>query len=67
MDRAEIGKRLRLERVKRFQTQEEVAKAIGISKMAISSYESGDRIPRDDIKVKLAQHFGVAIESLFFT
>lgn len=28
-------------------TQEEVAKAIGISKSALSMYERGERIPRD--------------------
>jgi len=66
-ERTEVGKRLRLERLKRFLTQEDVAKAIGTSKMAICSYEIGDRTPRDEIKVKLAQFYETTVESLFFT
>ena len=29
-------------------------------------YENGQRIPRDDIKVKLARFYGVSVEYLFY-
>lgn len=44
----------------------EVAKAVGISESAVSMYETGARIPRDEIKVKLADYFGVSVQALFF-
>ena len=47
-------------------TQDEVAKAIGISTSALSSYECGDRSPRDPIKVKIAQYYGKSVQSIFF-
>ena len=46
-------------------SQEEVAKALGISVSALSMYEQGNRIPRDEIKVKMAEYYGISIESLF--
>ena len=47
-------------------TQEEIANAIGISISAIGMYETGQRVPRDEIKVKLDNFYNVSIESLFF-
>ena len=44
----------------------EVAKAVGISVSALSMYENGERIPRDEIKISLARFYGVSIEILFF-
>lgn len=64
MDRAEIGKRLRA--IRGDKTLTEVASAIGISVSAMTMYECGERIPRDEIKVKLAEYYGVSVESLFF-
>ena len=46
-------------------TQEEVAKALGISVSALSMYEQGNRIPRDEIKIRMAEYYGVSLESLF--
>jgi DNA-binding XRE family transcriptional regulator len=43
-----------------------VAEAIGVTTMAISQYESGDRVPRDEIKIKLAKFFKKSVEELFF-
>lgn len=47
-------------------SREEVAEAVGISLSAISMYETGARVPRDEIKVKLADYFGMSVQSLFF-
>ena len=47
-------------------TQEEVAEAIGVTKSAWAMYERGERVPRDEIKVKIAKYFGKTVEELFF-
>lgn len=47
-------------------TQREVAEAVGISTSALAMYESGQRIPRDEVKVRLARYFGASIEEIFF-
>lgn len=47
-------------------SREEVANAVGVSLSAISMYENGARIPRDEIKVKLADYFGTSVQALFF-
>lgn len=44
----------------------QVAEAIGISVSALQMYENGQRVPRDDIKVKLARFYGVSVEYLFY-
>ena len=47
-------------------TIKEVADANGISVSALSMYEAAKRIPRDEIKVRLADYYGVDVSSLFF-
>lgn len=46
-------------------SQEEVAKALGISVSALSMYEQGNRIPRDEVKIRMADYYGITIEELF--
>ena len=43
-----------------------VANAVGISLSAISMYENGQRVPRDEIKVKLADYYHTTVQALFF-
>ena len=64
MDASKIGKRLTVLRGKK--TQEDVANAVGISASALSMYECGERIPRDDVKIKLAHYFRTSVQSIFF-
>lgn len=47
-------------------TQEEVAKSVGISVSAYNSYETGQRTPRDDVKMRLAKYFNRTVQFLFF-
>jgi conserved domain protein len=47
-------------------TQKEVSEAIGISTSTLGMYETGERIPRDEIKKKIAKYYNVSIEYLFF-
>ena len=44
-----------------------VAEDCGISVPALAMYEQGERVPRDDIKVRLAQYYGCSVEYIFFT
>lgn len=46
--------------------REQVANACGISVSALSMYETGARVPRDEIKVKLARFYKKSVQSLFF-
>lgn len=64
MNSTEIGNRLVKLRGNR--TQEQVAKAIGISVSALSMYECGERIPRDPIKIALANYYKRSVQSIFF-
>lgn len=64
MNLKNIGKKLRTLRGSR--SISEVAKVVGVVPSAISMYEAGERIPRDNVKVKLAHYYGVSVESIFF-
>ena len=48
-------------------TQEEVASAINTSVSALSMYERGERIPRDNIKIRIATYYQKPIHEIFFT
>ena len=62
----EIGDRLKKLRKKKKYTQFEVSKIVGISVSAVTNYESGIRIPRDEIKIKLAKLYDSTVEEIFF-
>lgn len=66
IDSKKIGERLREIRTKRGETTETVAKVVGTSTSAIIMYETGKRIPRDEIKIKLAEHYSMPVEQIFF-
>ena len=64
MNAKTIGKRLVLLRGKR--PQAVVAKDLGISISALSMYENGYRIPRDEVKCRIAEYYGKSIQEIFF-
>ena len=47
-------------------TMREVAEAIGVSHSAIAMYERGERVPKDDVKVRLANYYKRSVASIFF-
>lgn len=61
-----IGEILKSLREDAGETQAQVAEATNVSAMAISLYESGDRIPRDETKMLLSKHFNVPV-TIFYT
>lgn len=64
MDAKAIGRKLTELRGNR--TQGEVARNVGISVSALAMYEKGERIPRDNIKIRLAEYFEKPIAVIFF-
>ncbi|MFQ7096123.1 MAG: helix-turn-helix transcriptional regulator [Christensenellales bacterium] len=65
MDRKKIAEKLIAMRGEK--TQAEVAKSIGISKSSLAMYETGQRVPRDEIKLALANYYGATIQDIFFS
>lgn len=65
VDSKQIGQRLRALRGEK--SLDVVAEDIGISRSALNMYELGDRVPRDQRKILLAEYYGVSMEQLFFS
>lgn len=59
-----IGAKLRELRGEK--TQEQVAKEIGITKSAYAMYERDERVPRDEVKKKIANFYHTTVGILFF-
>lgn len=56
----------RLVKARGSKKREEVAAAVGVSLSAIAMYENGERIPRDETKIKLAKYYNTTVQKLFF-
>jgi len=65
MNAVDIGKRLAELRGDR--SRERIARDNDISLSAYTKYERGERIPRDEIKIKLANYHNVSVQDIFFT
>lgn len=63
-DRTVVGERLKALRGSR--TQAEVANALEVTPMAVSQWESGARMPSDDMKVKIAAYYKKTVMTIFF-
>lgn len=61
-----VAERMKEARLAAGMTQGQLAKRTGLAQTAIANYESGLRIPRDQIKAKLANELKVSILDLFF-
>ena len=59
-----IGRKLKQLRGTR--TIQEVADSTGIDPSTIGMYEIGQRIPRDNNKITLANYFGMTVQELFY-
>ncbi len=64
MNAVEIGRRLKALRGNK--TIQEVSDATGIDPSTIGMYEIGQRIPRDNNKITLAEYYGTTVQKLFF-
>lgn len=59
-----IAKKLR--ELRGNKSREEVATACHISVSALAMYETGGRVPRDEIKVALARYYETTVGEIFF-
>lgn len=57
----------RLRTLRGGQSREAVAEAVDVSYSALAMYEAGERVPRDEVKVRLARYYGKTVEEIFFT
>lgn len=46
-------------------TQEEIAAILGITKSSWAMYERDERVPRDEVKIRIANFFGKTVQELF--
>lgn len=60
-----IGNILYQLRINSGESQEQVADATDISRVAYSRYENGQREPKASSAIRLAQHFGVTVEYIY--
>lgn len=60
-----FGEKLTILRGER--TQAEIAQIIGVSKSSWAMYERNERIPRDEIKIRIARFFGRSVQDIFFS
>lgn len=59
-----IGGRIKSLRQDRNMTQRDLANALHIANTTLSQYESGQRVPSDDVKMQIANYFDVTIDYL---
>lgn len=64
VDMKQAGEKLK--ELRGCRTQTGVARAVGITPSALSMYESGERVPRDEVKERLCAYYGVPVPEVFY-
>lgn len=59
-----IGEKLKELRGNR--SQDEMAKEIGVTKSSWAKYERNERVPRDEVKIRIAKFFKKTVQEIFF-
>ena len=67
MDRKAMAEKLKTLRKGSGKTQAEMAKILNISNSAYNQYEQGLKVPRDDVKIRIAEYFNQTVQSIFFS
>lgn len=62
-----IGDNLRYLRKKKNLTQTELAKELGIPTTTYNAYETGQNVPRDEMKRKIANYYNRTVQFIFYT
>lgn len=60
-----LDNRIRVFRAEHRMSQEDLAKAIGVSRKTISTIEVGRFVPSTVIALKIARYFNVPVEEIF--
>lgn len=59
-----LATNLRIQRAKKRVRQQDVANAVSIDQAALSQYENGIRVPSVDVVVRLADYYGISLDTL---
>ena len=59
-----FGEKLRKLRGDR--SQEFMAKEVGVTKSSWAMYERNERVPRDEIKIRIANYFHLTVGEIFY-
>jgi transcriptional regulator with XRE-family HTH domain len=59
-----LSTNLRIQRAKKRVRQQDVANAVSIDQAALSQYENGIRVPSVDVVVRLADYYGISLDTL---
>ncbi len=57
----------RLMRLRGTERRAELAARLGVTVSAIAMYERGERIPRDDVKLKYARLYHKSVDEIFYS
>ena len=57
----------RLVKLRGNKTQKAIADEVGVSVSTWAMYETGQRIPSDEVKIKIAKVFKKSVQSIFFS
>lgn len=57
----------KLKKLRGERSQDEMAKELNITKSSLAMYERNERIPRDEVKIRIAEYFGESVQDLFFS
>ena len=66
MNNTYIADNLRYLRNKKGLTQTELAKELGIPVTTYNAYETGQNVPRDQIKQRIANYYSRSVQYIFF-
>jgi len=66
MDAQAIGKTLKDLRLSSGLSREKVCEELGVGLSALAMYERGERIPRDEIKLRIARLYGKSVDDIFY-
>jgi len=67
LDKQKIAVKLKELREKSNLSRKKFADDLHISYSAACAYESGERIPRDEIKMQIAKYYGKTVLEIFFS
>lgn len=65
-DESTVASRIKSIRTKLGMTQAQFAQTLGVSVSTVAMYEAGERVPRDEIKKKIAKAAGTLVDPIFF-
>ena len=66
MKKVTVGRKLQALRKSNNLSVEDVCDKVSISKSSLQKYETDRRVPRDNVKKRLAEFYGTTVSNIFF-